>query len=234
MATVPLHLDRPPGGRPSTPPRNARLVGSEPTRRRGVPSPASMARRRWLIRWTKRLLPVLALAILTSVAMWPELDREQEQGRVAFRRMATGDTGAARLIDARYRGVDERGRPYTLTADTAEQAGPERVNLSNPKGDAILQNGSWIMVQARHGVYMQHVSQLDLAGDVTLYRQDGTTVVSNTATMDLKAGAGASDQQTHAEGPFGTLDAQGYALVDKGAVIQFTGPARLVLNGGQH
>jgi lipopolysaccharide export system protein LptC len=35
----------------------------------------------------------------------------------------------------------------------------------------------------------------------------------------------------HAEGPFGTLDAQGFALTDKGSVIQFTGPGRLVLNG---
>jgi lipopolysaccharide export system protein LptC len=49
-------------------------------------------------------------------------------------------------------------------------------------------------------------------------------------SMDLKSGAAASSQPVHAEGPFGTLDAQGFALVDKGAVVQFTGPARLVLN----
>jgi lipopolysaccharide export system protein LptC len=49
--------------------------------------------------------------------------------------------------------------------------------------------------------------------------------------MNLKLGAGDSDQYTHAEGPFGTLDAQGFTLVDKGAVIQFHGPARLVMNG---
>ena len=37
--------------------------------------------------------------------------------------------------------------------------------------------------------------------------------------------------RTRAEGPFGTLEAQGFAVVDQGAVIQFTGPARLVMNG---
>jgi hypothetical protein len=36
---------------------------------------------------------------------------------------------------------------------------------------------------------------------------------------------------THAEGPFGVLDAQGFTLVDKGAAIQFHGPAKLTLNG---
>jgi len=30
--------------------------------------------------------------------------------------------------------------------------------------------------------------------------------------------------------PFGVLDAQGFTLTDKGAAIQFHGPARLVLN----
>ena len=38
---------------------------------------------------------------------------------------------------------------------------------------------------------------------------------------------------THVEGPFGTLDAQGFAMLDRAiAVIQFTGPGRMVLNGG--
>ena len=49
--------------------------------------------------------------------------------------------------------------------------------------------------------------------------------------MDVKAAAASSTDQTHAEGPFGVLDAQGFTLVDKGAVVQFHGPARLVLNG---
>jgi lipopolysaccharide export system protein LptC len=38
----------------------------------------------------------------------------------------------------------------------------------------------------------------------------------------------------HAEGPFGTLDAQGFAVTDRGAVIQFPGPGRLLLNAAQN
>jgi hypothetical protein len=36
---------------------------------------------------------------------------------------------------------------------------------------------------------------------------------------------------THAEGPFGTLDAQGFTATDGGTVIHFAGPGRLLLNG---
>jgi lipopolysaccharide export system protein LptC len=139
--------------------------------------------------------------------------------------------GGATLTDARYRGVDDQGRPYTLTAATAQQDGPDRVNLTTPKGDITLSNGTWLMVQSKDGVFLQHSGQLDLSHEVTLYRDDGTTLVTASASIDLKNGAAASSDPTHAEGPFGTLDAQGFTVTDKGAAVQFAGPAHLVLNG---
>ena len=46
------------------------------------------------------------------------------------------------------------------------------------------------------------------------------------------ATAAAGTAPTHTAGPFGTLaSAKGFALVDKGAVIQFDGQSRLLLNG---
>jgi hypothetical protein len=48
----------------------------------------------------------------------------------------------------------------------------------------------------------------------------------------MKNGAAAGADPVHAEGPFGTLEARGgFTLLDKGATIQFAGPAHLVLNG---
>jgi lipopolysaccharide export system protein LptC len=211
--------------------RNRDLLGNTVPRRRALPSPGGIARRRWMVRWSKRLLPVVALALLASLALWPELDRQQEAARYAFRRGLNVSADGGRLTDARYRGVDDKGEPYAVTATTAVQDGAERVNLTMPKADVTTSDGNWFMVQAKQGVYIQHEGQLDLQGDATLYRQDGTTMISDTATVDLKAGVAAGSHMTHAEGPFGTLDAQGFALVDKGTVIQFTGPARLVLNG---
>ncbi len=101
-----------------------------------------------------------------------------------------------------------------------------------PKGDITLENGTWLMVQSKHGrLSCSTASQLDLSHDVTLYRDDGTTLRTASASIDLKSGAAASAEPTHAEGPFGMLDAQGFTVTDKGAAIQFAGPAQLVLNG---
>ncbi|MCL2427636.1 MAG: LPS export ABC transporter periplasmic protein LptC [Alphaproteobacteria bacterium] len=206
-----------------------RLLSAATSRVRRPPTPAGIARRRFFVTVSKFLLPVAGLALLTSIALWPEIKSAKDQARMAFRRFA-GTMDGGQIIRARYHGIDERNRPYTITAATAVQVSEERVNLTTPKGDVTLQNGTWMMLEAKRGVFIQHQNMLDLEGDVFLYRDDGTTMRSATATIDLKNGAASSADTVHAEGPFGTLDATGFAVTDKGAVAQFPGPARLMLN----
>jgi lipopolysaccharide export system protein LptC len=216
-------------GTPGAGQRRPRMLGAGT---RTPPSAAAIARRRWIVALTKRLLPLLAVALLATVALWPEYHRDAEQGRVAYRRSPLIPE-SGQLTDARYHGVDEHGRPYTITATVAHQLSPERIDLTRPAGDVSLESGTWLMVRAQQGVYLQHAQQLDLSGKVFLYRDDGTSLVTDSASLDLKAGAAAGAAMTHAEGPFGTLDAQGFAATDGGTVIRFTGPGRLVLNGKQ-
>lgn len=207
-----------------------RLMTAGPSRRRPAPTARKIARRRAIVWLTKWSLPLFAIALLGSIAVWPEISRVKEQGRVAFRRAFSIDPESGRMAEPRYRGVDERNRPYTVTADSALQTSAERVALTEPKGDLITESGTWLMGQSKEGVFIQRQSLLDLSNDVVLYREDGTTLRTDTAAVDMKAGAAASNDKTHAEGPFGVLDAQGFALTEKGAVIQFNGPAHLVLN----
>ena len=191
-----------------------------------------IARRRWAVGIAKRLLPIVALALLSVVALWPELSRDAEQARLTISRDRTVPE-SGEMTAASYHSVDDRGRPFTMTAAVARQVSAERINLTQPMGDMTLESGNWLMVQSRRGVYLQRIGSLDLSEDVQIYRDDGTTLATAAATVDLKAGAAASAEMVHAEGPFGTLDAQGFAVVDKGAVIQFTGPGRLVLNAAR-
>lgn len=211
--------------------RADQLMGAGVSRPRQAPTARRIAQRRVVVLMTKWSLPVLALALLGSVALWPELARLKDQGRIAFRRAFAVDPDSTRLKEPRYRGVDERGRPFTITGDWAQQTSPQRVLLGEPKGDMVTENGTWLMVQSHDGVYIQHAGQLDLSRDVVLYREDGTVLRTQTAALDTKQGAASSNDQTHAEGPFGVLDSQGFTLTDKGGAIQFYGPARLILNG---
>ena len=203
----------------------------EPLRGWSAVPPRRLKRRRSQVRVVKYALPFGALILLSSMALWPEIDRSIERGRVTWKRLTAVDAASGRMMRPRYHGLDGRDRPYTISAATADRNGPLRIDLAAPVGDVTLANGTWLLVRAAKGVFLQHTNLLDLADAVTLYRQDGTTMTSDTATLDLKQGAATSSDFTHAEGPFGTLDAQGFTLVDRGAVIQFHGPAHLVLNG---
>lgn len=186
--------------------------------------------RRWLIGLAKRVLPLVALGLLLLVAFWPELQGNGDRSRISYRRVDITPDGG-QLTDAHYHGVDSTGRPYTVTATRVRQAGPERTDLEAPKADMQMPSGEWLLVEARRGIFEQRANRLDLSGEVTLYRDDGTILVTESASVDLRANAAAGNELVHAEGPFGVLDAQGFAVLDRGSVVQFTGPARLVLSG---
>lgn len=203
--------------------------GLKPYVRAHTPTARRIARRRWRVTFAKWILPVVALALLTTIALWPELNRDVINAHLAAR--GGGEPESGNLTKARYNGVDEHGRPYTVTADFARQVTPDRIDLTAPIGDMTMEGGSWMRGAGRQGVYMQQSGQLDLSGNVILYRDDGITMHTDTATMNIKAGAAASAALVHVEGPFGTIDAQGFTVLDRGAVVQFTGPARMVLNG---
>jgi lipopolysaccharide export system protein LptC len=228
MSTRPLHSSGPE-------PRHTGgyLMGGASVRERMPPTPRRIKRRRILITLTKWLLPLGAMALLALIALWPEIDAATSKARLVIGHVS-GELESGKLIDAKYNGVDEKGRPYTITAATAWQIDPERVGLTLPKGDITLENGTWLMLTSKQGTFLQHLNQLDLLNTVTLYRDDGTTMHTQSATVDLKAGAAAGSEPVHVEGPFGVLDAQGFTVMDKGTAIDFPGPAHVVLNGTEH
>lgn len=197
---------------------------------RQVPTAGGLMRRKWAINASKLLLPTAALLLLTSIALWPEYQRATDKARVVMGGLRAALSGA-RLSNAHYNGVDERGRPYTVTAESATQRDAEQVDLTTPNADMTMENGTWINVKSKQGVYMRKAQQLDLFDDVVLYRDDGTTMTTSSASVDMKDGAASGAQATHVEGPFGTLDAAGFTTTDKGAAIQFWGPAHVLLNG---
>lgn len=215
-------------------PRPAQIAGhpsaTHAPRDRSAPVPRRLARRRILINLTKYLLPVAAVALLSAVALWPDLTHRKDVTRFDLTKFS-GEIEGARLRHARYHGVDEKGQPYTLTTDTARQLDAERVELTKPQGDITQANGVWINLRAEHGIFMQKANTLDLWQNVVLYRDDGTTLNTASATLDIKNGTAAGGEPVHAEGPFGVLDAQGFTIVDKGTAVQFAGPAHVVLNG---
>ena len=221
---------RGPAGASATAPRHM----LPPSRTRAAPTVGQMARRRFAVAWTKRLLPALALVLLGAVVFWPEIEGNEDRSRVSFRRTVQPRAEALRVVNPRYQGVDELNRPFTITARAGQQEGAaEILNLEEPRGDITMGDGAWIYVQSHTGRYDKPAGKLDLAGDVTIYHDNGTMLLTQAASVEMAAGTAEGDTPVAAQGGFGTLTAEGFRIRDRGAVVVFTGKSHAVLEGGR-
>lgn len=231
------------GGREASyePPAGASVTLAAELRPRPVPSRArrgytrgSMLRRRFTVRFLKLLLPAAALALLSAIVLWPEFERTSENARLSFRRLSRTTPEAVRVVDPRYQGIDDQGRPFNVTAFIASQPGASNVvDLEAPRGDMTLTNGGWVLLDSRTGRLDREENILDLWGDVTIWQDDGTLIETQQARVDVKEGHAEGDSPVAAQGSFGTITGDGFRLRDRGAVVVFTGNARAVLEGSK-
>jgi len=204
-----------------------------PSRQRRAPRPGQLARRRIFVGLAKRLLPVLALALLAVVVFWPEIEGNEDRSRVSFRRLPQPRAESLRVLSPRYQDVDEMSRPYTVTARVAQQLGGEQIlDLEAPRADMVLTDGGWVHVSSDTGRYDRPRHHLDLAGDVTIHHDNGMTLRTPEAAVEVEAGTASGNAPVAAQGPFGTLESEGFRLRERGAVVVFTGRAHAVLEGG--
>jgi lipopolysaccharide export system protein LptC len=204
-------------------------------RRRNPEMLSAIARRSMTVTTLKKALPVAAVALLVALVLAPSWHSGPDANRVTYHvHNAPADNAASRLQGAQYHGTDMQGRPFTVTASSADEHGGDDVALTAPMGDITLKDGAWLMLKSNTGLYRQKSQKLGLNGNVTLYRNDGTVMTADKADIDLHAGSAASTSPVQVQGPFGTLNAaNGFTLADRGTDIVFHGPATMTLTQAQ-
>ena len=208
-------------------PLAANLVGGADAARRQAHAGGGYSR---FVRGMKVLLPLLAVGLIVLVVLWPRI-KPDETFRIGFASVnLTGETEAG-MDNARYVGTDDSRRPFSVTADLARAADPAGgvVALELPKADLTLEDGTWLVLTANTGRYERDSAVLNLKGGVNLFHDTGYEISTEQLDVNLKGGSAKGDTPLAGHGPFGELKAQGINLVDKGKVIYFTGPARVVL-----
>lgn len=203
-----------------------------PSRQRRVPSAGQIVRRQRLVQAMKLAMPLLAAGVLALLLFWPEI--EGRDSRLSFRRGPALVPEALQLVAPRFQGIDELNRPYTVTARLARQPGQEEVMLLDlPRADILMNDGSWIYVESNNGRYDKPAQHLDLEGDVQIYHDNGTLFRTEAAAVQIDAGTAHGERPTKVQGSFGTVESEGFELLDRGAVMIFTGRARAILEGRQ-
>jgi lipopolysaccharide export system protein LptC len=183
----------------------------------------------------KRVLPIVGLALLTLVAIWPRLGPLLESVRLAVPRLDLREAGELRMVNPRYAGLDRFNKPYVVTATVGRQV-PNRddlMGLEQPRAEMTMHNGAVVVVSAATAMYQAQTQLLDLFDDVTLVHQNGTRFVTSTAHVDVAASTAEGRDPVSGHGPSGDVAAQGFRIIDKGNTVFFTGKSHLVLKGTQ-
>jgi lipopolysaccharide export system protein LptC len=143
------------------------------------------------------------------------------------------------MLNPRFTGLDRRQRPFTVTADSARQSdasssADEPVALDKPKGNVETHEGAWIVTTGDTGIYQPQAHLLDLFGNVTLFHDRGYTFATHSARMDLQTGDAEGHEPVAGQGPAGTIDGEGFKVVENGDTVIFTGKAKALLQAAHH
>jgi lipopolysaccharide export system protein LptC len=181
----------------------------------------------------KVVLPGIAVGLILLVALWPQY--LLEGGRFQIVANPSGDVGIDRLsmVRPRFKGSDRQNRPFTVSAESAVQdlEDDNLIVLDKPQAEVTLEDGAGVALSAAEGFYRRDSEVLKLAGGVNLLHDRGYQIHTPTAAIDLQAGTAEGHEPVAAQGPFGTLQSQGFRVVEQGDRVEFTGKSRLVLTG---
>jgi len=183
----------------------------------------------------KLVLLMVALILVALVVVWPYIAPKDSHFRIGFAAVQEVGDGEPSAFNARFVGIDAENRPITITADVVHNLLPESkepVSLEMPKADITLQDGSWLVLMAKKGVYDWQTKSLELTDSVNLFHDTGCEFHTSQATIDVDGFAADGNEPVHGHGPFGELTAEGFRVRDKGRRIFFDGKATLVLRPG--
>ena len=189
---------------------------------------------RWV--WAlKYALPVIAIALVAMVALWPHLNPLAGRFKVEAIKISIADALNVRIIEPRWTGTDKFNRPFVVTAHDAVQDAKDNqlVRLNLPKADITLENGTWIALMSEEGTFFRDLDVLDLFGQVSLFHDQGYEFRTQSAQFDAKSGAASGDSSVVGHGPFGQIEGAGFRINGDGTHVVFTGKSKLIIYQGK-
>ncbi len=192
------------------------------------PSPGAIIRRSArahtrLVHALRWLLPLLILAMLAVLATFVAADA------VRSARGGIKDTPTQiQMVNPRFVGRDDQGRSFNMTARKAarEDADMQRVDLTAPVMIMDLEQPHPKTLTADRGVYDENTRLLRLYGHVRIDDAASSTVATDQALVDTKAGTVTGVSPIAAKSASGAIQAGSYIVSEK--------DQHVILRGGVH
>ncbi len=181
----------------------------------------------------KIALPAAIGVVLAFLAFAP-LEEKQEVSFLLDKNKVDHAEERMRIQAARYRGQDDRGRPFVLAAETALQqsSADPMVEIRGMRAQILLEDGP-AQLAANEAVYDMSTDAVDVRGPIRFSAADGYRLTTRDVIVDLRGRTLESRGAVTGEMPLGRFSAQRLQvdLPERRAVL--SGRARVhIVQGG--
>ncbi len=189
------------------------------------------------VRTLKLIFPLIVIAIIAVLVSYLSM---QEQGYISDISEQTSQEkttqekttpGQIELLGAKYEGVDETGKSYTITADKANRVSEsdDDVAFENPLTDIFLGDETWLALRSEGGFFNSMVEKLLLKESVKAFHDSGYEVDMKDIEIDMNTRSAYTSKPVTIQGPAGEAHAKSMKVLAGGEKIIFYGPLQMKL-----
>jgi len=181
------------------------------------------------VQFLARWLPGLVGVVLAAMVLGPLFNR----GEISFlldRNKVDTTSERLRVGNAMYRGEDNQGHPFTVTAGSAVQVSAREpvVRMEKLAARIRLSDGP-AELAAEHGAYDYAAETVNVDGLVTFTAADGYAMTTNHVAIDLRSRAVSGTGGVSGAVPAGTFSAERLSADLDSRVLKLDGNVRMLI-----
>lgn len=180
----------------------------------------------------KKMLIFSALAVLVFGLIWMAIEKENLKKEAAFPEKMVE---LHEMLNPVYTGQDEHGKPYIIRATKGKLLNPDDedslLHIDMPWGEFIANDNVTVNLSATQGLYDTKARILNLKDNVRFVTSDGYDFTTSAATLYMKEARAVGDKPVQGQGPQGAIQAEGFRIREKGAIVTFIGNSKALLTG---
>jgi lipopolysaccharide export system protein LptC len=182
------------------------------------------------VRIMKGALPLTALGLAALVLIYV-LQPPPARMQMSFQRLSSL-TNDLSMDNPRLSGTDNDGQPFVISASraTPEDRSSDRVRMQDVIADFSMKDGTGIHMTAASGLIDTRTHILQMTGGIHMTAQNGYDAKAPSAEADLRAGTVHGEGGVDANGAFGRITAQKFAVNQTSKQLHFWGDVKMILN----
>jgi len=186
-----------------------------------------------LVKLLKVLLPA-GVGVLLAYLLLSPLSKNREISFLLDKNKVDVAGERLKVQSAQYRGVDNKGRPFTINADKALQAtSAEPVVDIDGMAASIQLNDGPARIQAPKGRYNMDAQKVDVLGPILITAADGYRLETRDVEVDLNTHRLGSSKGVEGRMPLGRFTAEEMSADLPNRRVVLSGRARLhIVQGG--